>query len=415
MSRAALRTEGLGKRYRTGTRQAAYGRLSESISNAARSAVRGGRTRRVQNPFIWALRDVSFEVDQGEVVGVIGPNGAGKTTLLKILAGITEPTEGRAGINGRVGSLLEVGTGFHPELTGRENILLNGAILGMGRREILSKFDDIVEFAETGAFLDTPVKRYSSGMYVRLAFAVAAHLEPEILIVDEVLAVGDAAFQQKCLGKMGDVARQGLTVLFVSHNMALVSALCPRAYWLDRGHVVADGPTSDIIQQYLGSIRSYEAFPLADRPDRSGDGSARFTAISVEREDAQGAIDSTSRLKVTLSYSAAEPLRYPQFLIGIYDYRDVGVFLLDSRAVGSLPDTLPAVGTLTCVTEPINLTAGRCYVNIALERRGSMADYVQHAASFDIEAADPYGTGRVPGRDWMLCLLDHRWSLESSS
>jgi lipopolysaccharide transport system ATP-binding protein len=413
MSNAAMRAEGLGKRYLTGTARAPYGRLTESISDAARAALRVRRSSRVPDAFIWALRDVSFAVDQGEVVGVIGRNGAGKTTLLKILAEITEPTEGRAGINGRVGSLLEVGTGFHPELTGRENIMLNGAILGMGRREILRKFDDIVDFAETGAFLDTPVKRYSSGMYVRLAFAVAAHLEPEILIVDEVLAVGDAAFQQKCLGKMGDVARHGLTVLFVSHNMALISALCPRALWLDAGHVVADGPTRDVVQQYLGSVRSHEEFSLAERTDRSGDGSARFTAISVERADGDGAIDSTSRLKFTVSYRASEPLRHPQFLIGIYDYRDVGVFLLDSRAVGALPDVLPAEGTLTCVTEPINLTAGRCYVNIALERRGSMADYVQHAASFGIEAADPYGTGRVPGRDWMLCLLNHHWSLES--
>ena len=207
-------------------------------------------------------------------------------------------------------------------------------------------------------------------MYVRLAFAVAAHLEPEILIVDEVLAVGDAAFQQKCLGKMGDVARQGLTVLFVSHNVALVTALCPRSCWLDGGRVIADGLTGDIVRQYLSAVRSHETSSLADRTDRSGDGSVRFTAISIERADGEGAIDSTSRLKVTVSYQASAPLRYPRFLIGIYDYRDIGVFLLDSQAVGSLPNLLPAQGKLTCVTEPINLTAGRCYINVSLDARG---------------------------------------------
>jgi lipopolysaccharide transport system ATP-binding protein len=413
MSQAALRTDGLGKRYRTGVSQPRYGRLTESISDAARAVVRRSARDRVARTFVWALRDVSLEVDQGEVVVVIGRNGAGKTTLLKVLAGITEPTEGRAGINGRVGSLLEVGTGFHPELTGRENILLNGAILGMRRREIQRKFDDIVEFAETGAFLDTPVKRYSSGMYVRLAFAVAAHLEPEILIVDEVLAVGDAAFQQKCLGKMDEAARQGLTILFVSHNMALVSTLCPRACWLDGGQIVADGPRAEVVERYLRSVSSYEERPLDDRPDRMGDGSARFTSISVVSADHDRAIDSTSRLQFTISYRASQELRHPRFLVSINDYRGVGIFLLDSQAVGSLPDVLPAEGTLTCVTDPINLTAGRCYVNLALDRRGSMADYVPHALSFDVAAADPYGGGRVPGRDWTICLLDHRWTIES--
>jgi lipopolysaccharide transport system ATP-binding protein len=412
LSDTALRTEGVGKRYRTGTVRAPYGRLSESISNAARGAMRLRQTTATApREYKWALRNVSIEIQRGEVVGFIGRNGAGKTTLLKLISGITEPTEGGIGINGRVGSLLEVGTGFHPELTGRENILLNGAILGMRRREILAKFDDIVEFAEIGAYLDTPVKRYSSGMYVRLAFAVAAHLEPEILIVDEVLAVGDAAFQQKCLGKMGDVARQGLTVLFVSHNMAILSSLCPRAVWLDDGHVVGNGSTARIIGDYLGSLRLYSEAPLDEREDRSGDGSARLTSLAVEPAEGSGAIDSLSRVRFTIGYRAPEPLRNPRFLIGIYDHRNTGVFLLDSQAVGSLPDVLPAEGTLTCITDPIMLTAGRCHVNVALERRGTLADYVAHATSFDVGAADPYGSGRVPGRDWVLCLLDHRWSL----
>jgi lipopolysaccharide transport system ATP-binding protein len=415
MAAPAIRVEGLGKRYQTGLAPMPYGRLTESIATAARGLLRRGRNGRPAPPgHVWALRDVSLEIEQGEVLGLIGRNGAGKTTLLKILSGITEPTEGRVGINGRVGPLLEVGTGFHPELTGRENVFLNGAILGMRRQEIQRKFDDIVEFSEVGAFLDTPVKRYSSGMYIRLAFAVAAHLESEILIVDEVLAVGDAAFQQKCLGKMGQVAREGLTVLFVSHNMALVSALCPRAAWLDHGRVVADGRTGEVIDGYLSAVTSQEHASLEDRTDRSGDGSARFTSISVEPADGQGAIDSLSRLKITVTYRADEPLRHPQILIGVYDYLDVGIFLLDSHAVGSLPDVLPPAGTLTCITEPIHLTAGRCFVNVAMLRRGSMADYVQHASAFDVAAADPYGSGRVPGRDWVLFLLDHRWSLDDA-
>ena len=231
MSDLAIRVEHLGKQYRLGGQQARYATFRETVVKAAKAPVRWlkGERRSEQNKF-WALDDVSFEVKQGEAVGIIGRNGAGKSTLLKILCRITSPTRGRVDVYGRVGSLLEVGTGFHPELTGRENIFLNGAILGMSRKEIHRKFDEIVDFAEIEKFLDTPVKYYSSGMYVRLAFAVAAHLEPEILVVDEVLAVGDAEFQKKCLGKMGDVANEGRTVLFVSHNMGAVQTLCSNVY-----------------------------------------------------------------------------------------------------------------------------------------------------------------------------------------
>ena len=257
MSDVAIRVEGLGKRYRIGRRTAPYRSLRESLTNAAMAP-----WRRLRHGFhrtdgasgddtIWALKDVSLEVRRGEVVGVIGRNGAGKSTLLKVLSRITEPTEGRVELNGRVGSLLEVGTGFHLELTGRENIFLNGAILGMRRAEILRKFDEIVAFAEIDKFLDTPVKHYSSGMYVRLAFAVAAHLEPEILLVDEVLAVGDAAFQKKCLGKMELVAAEGRTVLFVSHSMASVARLCPRTLLLQTGTVCVDGPSKHALARYL--------------------------------------------------------------------------------------------------------------------------------------------------------------------
>ena len=258
MSDIAIHVENLSKRYRIGQREP-YKALRDVLPQFITAPFR--RLRRnpqseIRNPqFIWALKDVSFEVKRGEVVGIIGRNGAGKTTLLKVLSRITEPTEGYAEIHGRVGSLLEVGTGFHPELTGRENIYLNGAILGMKKREIDRKFDEIVAFAEIEKFIDTPVKFYSSGMYVRLAFAVAAHLEPEILLVDEVLAVGDAAFQKKCLGKMGDVAKEGRTVLFVSHNMRAITDLCQRCLWLNEGEIVHEGAPQQVVLAYLSSGR----------------------------------------------------------------------------------------------------------------------------------------------------------------
>lgn len=284
MSRVAIRAENLGKCYRI-TRSdgsARYKTLRDDLMRAATSPLRGlqrlasGQSAGTGNrePF-WALDDVSFEVNEGEVVGLIGRNGAGKSTLLKLLSRITEPSRGQAEIYGRIGSLLEVGTGFHPELTGRENIYLSGAILGMTRKEVDRKFEEIVSFAEVEKFLDTPAKHYSSGMYVRLAFAVAAHLEPEILLVDEVLAVGDASFQKKCLGKMGDVAKGGRTVLFVSHNMQAVRQLCERAILLDRGNIAADGPSAKVTEDYLRlspraeSLESMESIIAALPPDPS--------------------------------------------------------------------------------------------------------------------------------------------------
>ena len=249
--RPIIRAENLSKRYRLGARQASYTTLRDSLARAARAPLRSLRRGRGEAETLWALKDVSFEVRPGEVVGIVGRNGAGKSTLLKVLSRITEPTTGRVELYGRVGSLLEVGTGFHPELTGRENVYMNGAILGMKRVEIQRQFDQIVAFSEIERFIDTPVKHYSSGMFMRLAFAVAAHLEPEILIVDEVLAVGDSNFQKKCLGKMGTVAREGRTVLFVSHNMTAMQSLCSRVVWLHEGRVAADGRTDLVVSDYL--------------------------------------------------------------------------------------------------------------------------------------------------------------------
>jgi lipopolysaccharide transport system ATP-binding protein len=252
MSDSAISAQGLGKKYRIGTRKDRYGRLTESLWNGLTAPFGPKREREAATDF-WALRDVSFEIPRGSAVGIIGRNGAGKSTLLKILSRITEPTLGRAELRGRVGSLLEVGTGMHPELTGRENLFLSGVILGMRQTEIARQFDEIVDFADIGPFIDTPVKRYSSGMKVRLGFAVAAFLEPEILFVDEVLAVGDLAFQAKCLGKLSDVAGHGRTVLFVSHSMGAINTLCPMSIWLDEGRIRRMGKTAEIVQEYVRS------------------------------------------------------------------------------------------------------------------------------------------------------------------
>jgi lipopolysaccharide transport system ATP-binding protein len=291
MSDLAIRVENLGKQYRIGAKQERYNRFTEQVMDSITAPIRRAKqaiqrsnveTSSRSSDTIWALKDVSFEVQRGEVVGIIGRNGAGKSTLLKILSRITEPTTGRVDLHGRVSSLLEVGTGFHPELTGRENVYLNGAILGMRREEIEHKFDEIVEFSGVEQFLDTPVKRYSSGMQVRLAFAVAAHLEPEIMLVDEVLAVGDAEFQRRCLGKMKDVAQGGRTVLFVSHNMGAVTALCQRAIMLKEGHVEADGGAEEVVSQYMsGPSQASSEAVWPDACAAPGDALVRLRAVRV--------------------------------------------------------------------------------------------------------------------------------------
>jgi lipopolysaccharide transport system ATP-binding protein len=280
----AITVEGISKRYRIGELQSAYGTLRDSLAASVKQLT--GREHRPHHEEFWALKDVSFEVAEGEVLGVIGRNGAGKSTLLKVLTRITAPTAGRAEIRGRVGSLLEVGTGFHPELTGRENIYLNGAILGMKRREIQAKLPEIVDFSGVERFIDTPVKRYSSGMYVRLAFSVAAHLEPEILVVDEVLSVGDAEFQARCLGRMEDFSQTGRTVLFVSHNMQAVAQLCDRALWLESGEVVEDGRSEELVAHYLQTAAGSESSRSWDDLETApGDDLVRLRSLRIIRED----------------------------------------------------------------------------------------------------------------------------------
>jgi lipopolysaccharide transport system ATP-binding protein len=283
MTDIAIRAEGLGKSYRISHQGARYRTLRESLVDSIRRPLR--REGRTAPETIWALKGVDFEVKQGEALGIIGRNGAGKSTLLKILSRITSPTTGRADVYGTLGSLLEIGTGFHPELTGRENVFLNGAILGMRRREIERRFDEIVAFAEVERFLDTPVKHYSTGMYMRLAFAVAAHLRTDILVVDEVLAVGDAAFQEKCLGKMGDATGEGRTVLFVSHNMAAISQLCSSAVLLDHGMVTSKSGADEVIAKYMGEARSTARVDFGERSAPNGTGGAVYEWAEVRSAD----------------------------------------------------------------------------------------------------------------------------------
>jgi lipopolysaccharide transport system ATP-binding protein len=305
-----IKVQGLGKQYRIGSDGSAYSTLREALVSRLRSPMEALRRNQSADQKIWALHDVSFEVNPGEVVGIIGRNGAGKSTLLKILSRVTEPTTGRIELHGRVGSLLEVGTGFHPELSGRENIYLNGAVLGMSRSEITLKFDDIVAFSEVGKFIDTPVKRYSSGMYVRLAFAVAAYLEPEILLVDEVLAVGDAGFQRKCLDRMKDVGRRGRTVLFVSHNMPAVTRLCDRTILLDEGTILQDDLSHKVVGSYLKSgLGTMAAREWEDALKAPGNEIVRLCAVRVRTDDGRvtDAIDIRFPVGIEMEFEVLKP------------------------------------------------------------------------------------------------------------
>ena len=416
MSDVVLRTVGLGKMYQIGGERQAYRTLRETLVQTARRPL-----ERIRHPGaathvsddLWALKDVDLEVRHGEAVGIIGRNGAGKSTLLKVLSHITEPTEGRVEIKGRVASLLEVGTGFHNELTGRENIQLNGAILGMTRAEIKNKFDEIVEFSEIGRFLDTPVKRYSSGMFVRLAFAVAAHLEPEILIVDEVLAVGDADFQKKCLGKMEDVAGHGRTVLFVSHNMAAVSALCTRAVLLENGSSVEDGSTRDVIDAYLQRGKEASTTPLTERTDRAGTGSVRFTALGLEDGAGNAITTATSGGPVTvqLDYESADgrPVRQAIVQIAVRGLYGQPLFVCLSRvAQNGFPSLAPS-GSIRCLIPMLPLLPGVYMLDIAFKVDEVITDRVNHASELTVSEGDFFGSGKLPPRVGGELLVFHEW------
>jgi lipopolysaccharide transport system ATP-binding protein len=363
--------------------------------------------------YFWALKDINLEIKQGEVVGIIGRNGAGKSTLLKILSRITPPTTGKIIYRGRMASLLEVGTGFHRELTGRENIYLNGSILGMKRAEIVSSFDEIVAFAEVEKFIDTPVKFYSSGMYVRLAFAVAAHLNVEILAVDEVLAVGDADFQRKCLGRMGDVARGGRTVLLVSHNMAALMSLCTQCAVIQSGSLVGCGEPQSTIRSYLGQYRS-SALNVEARTDRGGDGTARLLAIRIA--SSRGGTVVASGEDVFLELLILWKVCSPPFVvkIGIYDQLNAPMLFLDSADVGLQFRVGQGRAKIVCHMRSVNLVPGVYAVNVAIAPvHGGLADHVVDAARLTIEESNVYGVQRRGGGNGAKFMVLHSWEMHS--
>ena len=435
-----IRAEGLGKKYTIQHAQSErYNTIRDSLSHQAAALGRWanpftlpGQIRRARRHAahehqhgeedFWALKDVSFEIRRGERVGIIGRNGAGKSTLLKILSRITEPTTGRVEIRGRVASLLEVGSGFHPELTGRENIFLNGAILGMTRREIRSKFDEIVDFAEVEKFLDTPVKRYSSGMYVRLAFAVAAHLEPEILIVDEVLAVGDASFQKKCLGKMEDVAdRDGRTVMFVSHQMAAISKLCERCLLLKSGRLEKSGNTLAVLNEYAILDANSSCLPndLKSLKRKGGANEIYFKSILVTNDglETNGIIYTGSNIMLELSFHS-ENGNYvdpdnSRIAVGFFNDSGVSV-VLSSEMLGYVERPLSGKAQLARFILPKNpLTPGRYQIVLFLESRGVIQDWISEGIFISVEAGDFYGSGRMCpiGYEGKAVLVDYSMSL----
>ncbi|HEY4245818.1 MAG TPA: ABC transporter ATP-binding protein [Lacunisphaera sp.] len=377
MPAPVITIENLSKRYILGQQRSKKDGMRHAIEDAMRAPLawfRSDRGTKKQKSEFWALKDVSFQIKQGEVVGLIGRNGAGKSTLLKILSRITVPTKGRIRINGRVASLLEVGTGFHQELTGRENIFLNGAILGMTRVEIIRKFDEIVAFSEIEEFLDTPVKRYSSGMYVRLAFAVAAHLEPEILIVDEVLAVGDAAFQKKCLGKMGSFAQSGKTVLFVSHNMEAVRSLCQRGIWLKDGQLHADGSADTIIQSYFNSISTDLSFS-----DSSVVHGLEIQKVSLKNNRGEEASQYRpgDSLTVEISYQANDRLEKPYITLGVQGING-SCFTANMLLDGHQPGFLEGIGKIACRFESIPLLPQNYTVKMAIREKSGQTMIVNY-------------------------------------
>jgi lipopolysaccharide transport system ATP-binding protein len=424
LSDTAIFIDGLSKRYQIGAKQESYRTLRDLVVDTFSAPYRRLRLKLKQlssdssSPdTVWALADVSFEVKRGEVIGVIGRNGAGKSTLLKILSRVTEPTRGYAEVRGRVGSLLEVGTGFHPELTGRENIFLNGAILGMRRAEIQAKFDEIVQFSGIERFIDTPVKFYSSGMYLRLAFAVAAHFEPEVLLVDEVLAVGDLEFQKKCLGRMSKVAKEGRTVLFVSHNLTAISSLTSRCVLLDEGRVKMFGDTEETISAYHAAIINAQQ-SLEDRSDRSGTGQIRFTAIELldpATSEPVSSVYSGNSLLVRLYWRSREPLTANETAMDIRVNDSLGVPLVSFSTrfePWQLPRELGESGCAECVIPCLPLAADDYTLDLWAGVRGRQSDYLGNAASLAVRNVDYFGTGQMPSiRKHGGFLVRHNWSL----
>ncbi|MEO5858727.1 MAG: ABC transporter ATP-binding protein [Pyrinomonadaceae bacterium] len=411
-----IKVENLGKQYKVGSRSTPYTTLRETIHNVVRSpkAILF-KPKQNEDDLFWALRDVSFEVMPGEILGIIGSNGAGKSTLLKILARVTEPTRGRVELRGRTNCLLEVGTGFHQELTGRENIFVNGAILGLKKVEIKNLFDEIVAFAEIERFLDTPVKHYSSGMYMRLAFSVAAHLNPDILIIDEVLSVGDAQFQTKSLGKVQDVAESGRTVIFVSHNTAAVENLCRRGVVLREGRVSFVGSQTDAISHYLDDVGTSLGSDLRHNPHRSGSGEIRVTSIEIF--DLNGRplsnVLSGQDIEIHFRYETSPNYSRANVVMGfmVRTSWDVPVFLQHNRLTRDDWDHLPPSGSFVCRIRKLPLPPASYRLGISVMCEGDYLDRVDDAGELNVIEGDFFGSGEVPPITHGCCLVNGEWRL----
>lgn len=410
-----IEIQNVGKKYYIGERQK-YLALRDSLAGLfkSRSGEPKNKSAAQANDF-WALKNINFSVEPGEVLGIIGRNGAGKSTLLKILSRITPPTTGEVRLRGRVGSLLEVGTGFHPELTGRENIFLNGAILGMRKKEIEKKFDAIVDFSGVEEFLDLPVKRYSSGMYVRLAFAVAAHLEPEILIVDEVLAVGDAQFQKKCLGKMQEVSQQkGRTVLFVSHNMGAIQTLCNKSILLEKGEVQMIGHSESVIEKYLANTLQLSAVPLRERTDRTGNRDLILTDCYFEGSDGYRSSQVISGDDYTLvfEYECKPGVSLSNVVVGagVSDQYNTPLFLCHNQMTKTDFGTISGKGKFKCTIKRVPLVPGSYSAAVRVTSNDVELDYIFNVLNFEVLHGDFFrnGSNLVHSKVY----VDHQWSLE---
>jgi len=404
----AIEFKDVWKKFRKGERATA---LRDAIPNAVRW-LRGRGGRDGGKGEFWALRDVSFEVKRGECVGIIGPNGAGKSTVLKILSRIMRQTRGEVKLNGRVAALIEVGAGFSDDLTGRENVYLNGTIMGLKKAEIDAKFDQIVEFSGVEEFIDTPLKRYSTGMRVRLGFAVAAHLDPEVLLVDEVLAVGDAAFQAKCLGRMEDVTGQGRTVVFVSHNLAAVMSLCERVILLRDGRTAQMGKPEDVVSSYLRDLPDGGQVPLRSRLDRRGNGAARFVDAYLLNGSARRVSGVVSGEPITFALAVetgGRPIPKVTVMITVTDQMGRPLVSLNNRVAGTAFDLMPGLTEVRCSLDEVPLVGGTYVLNVALFQGFEYIDHVKRALCFNVAEADFFGTGMVPAAGGPPVLLRNKW------